>query len=49
MRLCQLIYVGEVELVGDLLEFAYLLVSKSILNKNAGNRPSIGFLFFFRR
>lgn len=33
MRLCQLMFIGEVELAGDLLEIAYLLVSKSISNK----------------
>lgn len=42
-------YVGEVELAGDLLEIAYLLVSESISKKNTGNHPSVGFLFFFRR
>lgn len=33
MRFCQLMFIGEVELAGDLLEIAYLLVSKSISNK----------------
>lgn len=33
MRLCQLMFIGEVELAGDLLEIAYLLVSKSISNE----------------
>ena len=49
MRLCQLMYVGEVELAGDLLEIAYLLVSESISKKSTGNHPSVGSPFFFRR
>lgn len=49
MRLCQLMFIGEVELAGDLLEIAYLLVSKSISKQNVGNYLGVDFVFFFRR
>lgn len=49
MRLCQLMFIGEIELAGDLLEVAHLMVSKPVRYNNAGNFPTAGLAFFSRR